>query len=266
MTMTEKGKAGHPGTTISTWSDAIRVYSEMKLDEAIRCYLNFARKGRLNGYPVINLWVKYDDQEQVYHAMSYLLERSLQQFSQRENEFSLTPDYYVELPRPSSDEMEFICQSLLYVRTRELLSITQTTKEYADKGALLTLKCSAHDDEVIEARERINSVLQHYKLPFISQRHLLPTLVVMALIIFVIIPEVSPSLMVGAMLEVGVCGALFINELWSNDIIKKEVRVDHVSTIKDNSILASLLNRVRESKKVLTVSDLLKARTKLIES
>lgn len=265
MTMTQTLKINHPGTPISTWSEAVRVYAEKKLDDAVVSYLNFARKGRLSGFPVINLWANYDEHEQIYHAMSYVLEISLDQFSLMETDCPSVTDYYVELKCPTSQEMDFICQSLLYARARELVSITWTTVEYADKGTLLKPKVSVLDGERNDAEERIKNVMGYYKLPLISQRLLFPCHVVLGTMLFMALPEnYHPFYKIGILWICGF-GILLLNEIWSDVLLKRKVHIEHLCFLNNNRLLVSLLYRDRKPEEDVNLYDLLAAKDSLAE-
>lgn len=62
---------------LSDWTQALSVYDSLNLDEIVSIYLRFGKKGRLNGFPIINIWQDGFYEEQIYYAMMYLLERAL---------------------------------------------------------------------------------------------------------------------------------------------------------------------------------------------
>ncbi|EIJ8452190.1 hypothetical protein LJP14_001213 [Salmonella enterica] len=148
---------------LSDWTQALSVYDSLNLDEIVSIYLRFGKKGRLNGFPIINIWQGGFYEEQIYYAMMYLLERALNELTltkMREGESTV---YHVNLKLPVENETSSIIGTKLYIAARNLLSLTQKVYEYQNTNYDLAIidDCSSFYKDAILRLKKISA--KYYK-------------------------------------------------------------------------------------------------------
>jgi len=253
------------GNSILSWSVAVRLYADLNLDQVTTAYIDFVREGSERGFPVINLRARYDYNEQLWHAMSYLLERALNNRWFRAESFDDNARYRVELSCPSKEEMNLVANSLLYTRARALLRYTSTTLNYADKDSLLSPEDTPQDRVRKDALKRINQIRGCYSKRSIPQGQLFFCLVVLAAIIFSLLPESYSNFHTLGVLQIVVLGILLINELREHVLQQREIHTNHVTYLVSNDMLKGFFYREGKPQEMLKVKDLFKAESSLTD-
>ncbi len=261
--MTQEREKYKAGNLISTWSVAVRLYAELDLDRATTAYVDFVREGSERGFPVINLRARYDFNEQLWYAMSYLLERALNNRWFRAESFNHNDRYEVELPCPSNEEMNIVANSLLYTRARALLRYTSTAIKYADKDSLLSYEDTDHDRKRKDAERRINHIKCYYSRRSIPQGQLFSCLVVLAVIIFAFLPQPYTNWYTFGVMQIAVLSILLISEIREHVLLERELHANHVTYLESNDMLRELLYREVQPQDKLKVSNLIKAEASL---
>ncbi|WP_113073213.1 hypothetical protein [Escherichia coli] len=174
---------------LSDWTQALSVYDSLNLDEIVSIYLRFGKKGRLNGFPIINIWQGGFYEEQIYYAMMYLLERALNELTltkMREGESTV---YHVNLKLPVENETSSIIGTKLYIAARNLLSLTQKVYGYQNTNYDLAIidDCSSFYKDAILRLKKISA--KYYK----SEKYPL-------------------ALFIGGFIFYAICAAIFLPE------------------------------------------------------
>lgn len=249
---------------ITSWSEAVRLYTELNLDQAVTAYVDFVREGGEQGFPVINLRGRYDYDEQLWYAMSYLLERSLNTRWFRNIGLANYSRYDVNLSCPSKEEMILIDDSLLSTRARALLRYTSATLKYAEKDNILSPEDTDHDRERKDAFKRIEKIKGYYVRRSVPKGQLLICLVVLAAIIFFLLPESYKTIHTYGIMQIAVFGILLISELREHVLLERELHKQHVIYLENNKMIKDLFCKEKKSHFVLKVTDLHKAEASLI--
>lgn len=249
--------------SITSWSEAVRLYTELNLDEAVTAYVDFVREGSEQGFPVINLRGRYAYNEQLWYAMSYLLERSLNTRWFRNIGISDYSRYDVNLSCPLEEEMELIDDSLLSTRARALLRYTSATLKYADKDSILSPEDTDRDREFKDALKRIEKIKGYYARRSVPKGQLLFCLVVLAAVIFAFLPESYKNFHTYGIMQIAVLGILLITELREHVLLERELHNEHVIYLENNKMIKDLFYKDKKSHFVLKVTDLHKAEASL---
>ena len=144
---------------LSDWTQALSVYDSLNLDDIVNIYLRFGKKGRLNGFPIINFWQGGFNEKQVYYAMMYLLERALNELTLTKMHEGKSIVYHVDLKLPVENETRSIIGTKLYIAARNLLSLTQKAYEYQSANHDLTINddCSSFYKDAILRLKKIST-------------------------------------------------------------------------------------------------------------
>ncbi|HAS1115403.1 TPA: hypothetical protein I3798_004771 [Enterobacter cloacae] len=154
---------------LTDWTQALAVYDSLNLDDIVNIYLRFGIKGRLNGFPVINIWQGGFCEERVYYAMIYLLERALNELTLSKMSEGQSIVYHVDLKVPVESQTSSIIGTKLYTAAKNLLSLTQKSHEYHIEIQGLTSKNSfspTYEDAVLRLKKISKKYYQSEKYPF----------------------------------------------------------------------------------------------------
>lgn len=149
---------------LSDWTQALSVYESLNLDDIVNIYLRFGKKGRLNGFPIINIWQGGFCEKQVYYAMMYLLERALNELTLTKMHEGKSIVYHVDLKLPDVNEDGFIKGSKLYSAAIHLIRLTQNSREY-QKDEKSTVSLSGENLAENDAVRRIKVISEFYRVP-----------------------------------------------------------------------------------------------------
>ncbi|EKH8025195.1 TPA: hypothetical protein OR518_003660 [Escherichia coli] len=154
---------------LTDWTQALDVYDSLNLDDIVNIYLRFGIKGRLNGFPVINIWQGGFCEERVYYAMIYLLERALNELTLSKISEGKSIVYHVALKLPEENQTSSIIGTKLYTAAKNLLSLTQKSHEYDIEIQGLTSKSNfslTYEDAVLRLKKISKKYYQSERYPF----------------------------------------------------------------------------------------------------